>query len=323
MPYDTCWVLTDGRRGMENQCLGLAEAVGLDVSVKRINPRAPWKYLPESLFGRPWPLPFLALGKTSDSLESPWPRLLIACGRKTVAYSIAIRRLSEGKTLTVQTQDPRIDAKHFDLVVPPLHDGLSGDNVMAILGSPNRINAESLAAGASQFSKSFADLPRPLVVVLIGGTSNNYQLTPEIIDQLAEQLKALAKAGVGLAITPSRRTGAENIARLQLALQGTGAYIWDGSGNDNAPNPYFGLLGLADHILVTEESTNMVTEAAATGKPVHIVKLEGGSAKFDTFHAQMAQRGITRTFTGQLDTWTYDPLNETQKVAQHIKQMLV
>lgn len=322
-----CWILSDGRKGMENQCLGLAERVagemsgangGLSIVTKRLDPRAPWKWLPESVFGRPWPLPFLALGRGSDSLEEPWPQLVIACGRKTVAYSAAIKRLSKGRSFVVQTQDPRLGAQYFDLVVPPKHDNLTGENVLPILGSPNRITSEKLAEGVNQLEGNFEGLPRPRVAVLIGGSSRHLTLDLETMNRLVDQLTRLAEDGNGLMITTSRRTGEEARALLRTRLQGRNIYIWNGS----EPNPYFAMLGLADHILVTEESTNMVTEAAATGKPVQIISLKGRSPKFERFHSEMKSAGITRPFDGSLETWDYEPLDETGRVAKVIAEQL-
>lgn len=315
---NTAWILTDGRKGMENQCLGIAEAVGLPYVVKRIDPRAPWKWLPESVAGRPWPFAMKGLGKDSDRLEPPWPRLLIACGRKTVAYSIAIRRLSKGMTYTVQTQDPRIDPKFFDLVVPPKHDGLSGENVFPIVGSPTRVTRERIHDEALRFQTALAHLPRPLIAVLIGGDSRHYHLSIECVDWICHQLSNLIDEGYGIAITTSRRTGHTNEQKIRTMLEPKGAYIWDGK----EPNPYFAFLGLADYLLVTEESTNMVTEAASTGKPVHTLPLEGDSPKFKRFHNQMNDLGATRPFIGTLENWEYTPVNETARVADYIRRKI-
>lgn len=323
----TCWILSDGRRGMENQCLGLAERVAaeitkdnirLNIVTKRLAPRAPWKWLPESVFGRPWPFAFAALGRDSDSLVAPLPDLIIACGRKTVAYSAAIKRRSGGKTFTVQTQDPRLDARFFDLVVPPEHDNLEGANVLSILGSPNRITPEILADGVNQVAGLFDALPEKKVAVLIGGSSRHYTLDREIVETLVGQLQGLVDAGYGLMITTSRRTGEAEENLLRSTLQGPSIHIWNGS----EPNPYFAMLELASHILVTEESTNMVTEAAATGKPVYILPLKGHSPKFERFHRAMAAKGITRAFDGALDTWDYPPLDETTRAAKAIAGLM-
>lgn len=322
-----CWILSDGRRGMENQCLGLAERIageiaqdniGLSIVTKRLAPRAPWKWLPESVFGRPWPFAFAALGPDSDSLAEPWPDLIIACGRKTVAYSAAIKRRSGGKTLAVQTQDPRLATRFFDLVIPPEHDKLEGPNVLSIVGSPNRITPEKLASGINHVAGLFDALPEKKVAVLIGGSSRHFTLGPEIMETLVGQLQGLVDAGYGLMITTSRRTGEAEENLLRSRLQGPSIHIWNGT----EPNPYFAMLALATHILVTEESTNMITEAAATGKPVYILPLKGHSPKFERFHQSMAAKGITRVFEGALDTWDYPPLDETTRAAKVIAGLM-
>ena len=115
MSEKTCWVVTEGKAGMENQALGLAEAIGYPVSVKRLNVRQPWRSLPSAL----WFRPFSALASSGDTLEPPWPDLLIGCGRLSIPLSIAVRRASGGKPYTVQMQHPRVALSNFDLVVPP------------------------------------------------------------------------------------------------------------------------------------------------------------------------------------------------------------
>ena len=115
--------------------------------------------------------------------------------------------------------------------------------------------------------------------------------------------------------TPSRRTGAENEAVLRKALQGSGAVIWDGTGG----NPYFGYLAHADQIVATCDSVSMVSEACATGKPVYVYDLPGGSAKFRRFHEKLRDDGITRPFTGAVIDWSYEPFDETARVGQEIR----
>ena len=119
-------------------------------------------------------------------------------------------------------------------------------------------------------------------------------------------------------VTMSRRTGPEMEAAIRDALAGTTAFIWDGQGE----NPYFGLLALADHLLVTEDSASMVSEAAVTGKPISIVALEGGSPKFARFHVAMRAHGATRPFDGSLNSWNYDPLDETARAATRVRALL-
>jgi mitochondrial fission protein ELM1 len=105
---------------------------------------------------------------------------------------------------------------------------------------------------------------------------------------------------------------------LRDSLAGLSCEIWDGTGE----NPYFGYLGLADAIVATADSVNMVTEACATGKPVHVFHPPGGSAKFRRFHRSFEEAGYTRPFAGKLEKWSYDPPRETARVAAAIRARL-
>ena len=312
----TCWVVTDGKQGMEIQCLGLAEAIGLRPEVKRIQVTKPWRWLPAGMIRRPLD----TLGPKGDALAPPWPDLWIASGRQTVPLSRDMRAISGGRSFTVQVQNPVIDPACVDLVVTPDHDLLNAPNVLSTRGALGRVTPQRLTEAAEAFSGRYAQLPAPRVGVLIGGDNAVFRMTPQIMTGLTEKLARLAREeGCGLMITPSRRTGQRNEAILRKGLEGLPADVWDGSGE----NPYFGILGLADHLVVTGDSVNMVSEAASTGKPVHLVALEGGSAKFTRFHGSLEAAGITRPFTGRLDGWHYEPLVETQRVALEIRRRIV
>ncbi len=308
------WAIHDGKIGMASQVLGLAEAVGWPFVEKRLSIRAPWRHLVPAL----WFQPLAAPGSDGDRLEPPWPDLMIACGRNAVAPALAVKQASAGRTFWVQIQDPRYARSSADLVVAPSHDPARGANVVTTLGAVHRVTAARLADGARRFGPLFAHLPRPLVAVLIGGDNRAYRLTRERFTALATALAALAAAGMGLAITPSRRTAAAALAELKARLAGLPAFIWDGEGE----NPYFGMLGLADAIVVTADSVNMVSEAAATGKPVHVVALDGGSSKFARFHRAMEEAGITRPFRGAIEQWSYRPPDEAARAAGLIRARL-
>jgi mitochondrial fission protein ELM1 len=298
--------------GTENQCLGVAEAMGLMPVVKRIGLRQPWKMLSPFIgFEQSWTF-------TGDKLKAPWPDLVIASGRKAIAASRYIRKQSNGKTFIVQIQDPRVHASAFDLVAVPAHDRMRGDNVVVTDATPNRINAQRLTDGRQDFADTLRSVPNPRVAVLIGGNSKAYTFTPENMLKLATQLKELDRLGYGLMVTASRRTGEENLTTLRTALQGTKAYLWDGRGD----NPYFGLLGWADYILVTADSASMISEAATTGKPVYVIPLEGGSAKFDRLHGILLEKNIIRPFTGQLQPYIYEPLQDAALIASRIRDKM-
>jgi hypothetical protein len=306
------WVLHDGKLGMANQVTGLAEALGWPFVEKRLAILAPWRYLPPTL----WLAPAQALDPSGAPLAPPWPDIVIACGRNAVAPARMIKRASGGRVFWVQVQDPRSYRREVDLIVAPLHDPAPGDNVMRTIGAVHRVTASKLSEAGARFAPLFVGLPRPLAAVLIGGDNNVYRLTDARFGALCDQLVGLALSGIGLAITASRRTAPAQQAMLRARLDGVAAYIWDGSGD----NPYFGLLAAADAIIVTADSVSMISEAAATGKPVQIVELEGGSRKFARFHQALRDAAITRPFTGTLGQWSYAPLDDTARAAAEIRR---
>jgi len=175
-----------------------------------------------------------------------------------------------------------------------------------------------LDAGRARFAPLFSALPRPLVGVLIGGSNRVYRLTPAVAASLGRQLAALAAQGFGIAITPSRRTSGAALKALTESLRGVPHYTWSGTGE----NPYLGLLAHADALVVTGDSVNMVSEAAATGKPVHLVALEGGSPKFRRFHELFQRAGIARLFTGKIERWSYQPPDDTERAAAEIRRRM-
>ncbi|HPD82731.1 MAG: mitochondrial fission ELM1 family protein [Alphaproteobacteria bacterium] len=302
------WIITEGMIGTQNQCLGVAEALGITPIVKQVSLHQPWKTL------TPW-LGFEQSFTFTEPLTPPWPDLLIASGRKAVAASRYIKKKSGGKTFTVQIQDPKCSSKNFDLVAVPHHDTLRGANVVVNHGAPNRITSTTLETARSEFEIQFSVLPSPRIAVLIGGNSRTHKLTPDIMLNLVSQLKVL---NGHLMITASRRTGDENLKILQDGLRDTNTFIWDGTGK----NPYHAMLAWADHILVTADSVSMISDAATTGKPVHIIPLEGHSPRFDRFHAHMQKIGAARPFNGNLQNWSYEPLNDAKMVADAIEQAM-
>ena len=315
----TIQVVSDGRAGIENQALGLAEAVArltpAQIAIKRIRWRPLFDKLPVALKTPAMLDP--ASDRPLPAHDEAWPELWIATGRATLPLSLAARRLSGGKTFVVQTQDPRLAPQRFDMVVAPAHDELSGDNVFEIIGSPHRVTPQRIAEAAPAFAARIDPLPHPRVAVLIGGRSRAFDLTPAHASALAEDIAAaIEAAGGSLLLTYSRRTPAAARAMMTARLSGLPGMIWDGEGD----NPLFAFLHAADHILVTEDSANMAAEAAATGKPVHVLPMVPLRApgKFARLHAELQGYGAARPFTGALEAWTYEPLAETDRAARAV-----
>jgi len=313
MTTDEVWVLTDGRAGHISQTLGLAEALTPSPIVKRIGLKPPYRQLS----------PFLGWGNgralTPDSapILAPWPRLVITSGRSAIPIALDIKRKTGGRTPVVNVQDPGWLRGRFDLIIVPEHDELTGPNVMTTAGALGRITPAKLAEAAAEFGPRLDHLPHPRVAVLIGGANAVFRTSPAVAQRIGRALAEIAAQGFGLMVTFSRRTGAEMESIVRNALAGSAADIWSGDG----PNPYFAYLALADVILATEDSASMVSEAATTGKPIHILPLEGGSPKFTRFHDAMCARGITRPYAGAIENWIYPPFDETARAADAVRQL--
>ncbi len=312
----TIWAVSDGRAGIANQVLGLAEAVvrlaPADITVKTL------RYAP--LFDR-WPTalklwPDAMLSGNSDRIAPPWPDIWIAAGRATLPHSRRMRALTGGRTLVVQLQDPG-DVSAYDLVIAPDHDHIAGDNTLSLLGSTNRITRDRLALEAGAWRDRLAALPHPHIAVLIGGRSKTHDLSVERAEALAGELRLTVEAcGGALLLSLSRRTPETARRVLTDRLKGLPGVIYDGQGD----NPYFAFLDTADHILVTEDSVNMAAEAGVTGKPVHILAMDRlrAGGKFEHFHQALRDQGITRPFDGHLPQWSYAPLDETGRAAHKV-----
>ena len=310
----TIWAVSDGRAGIEAQAVGLAEAIARKRPARIVVKRVGWKGRTGRL---PWWLAWLPRRWLTPESEitPPWPDLWVAAGRATLPLSIRLKKWSGGKTYVVQIQDPRVPAHMFDLVIPPKHDRLTGDNVVPITGSPHRVSQARLDAEYEKFKDAIEALPHPRVAVLLGGKSKAFDLPVERAAQMAHEIQLpLEQEGGSLLMTFSRRTPEPARALLAARLRDVPGIIWDGEG----PNPYFAFLAAADYILVTEDSTNMATEAASTGKPVFILKMEGQSVKFRLFHEELERQGAARPYGGAFHGWTYEPVDETGRAAAEV-----
>ncbi|MBL26381.1 MAG: nucleoside-diphosphate sugar epimerase [Rhodospirillaceae bacterium] len=311
------WVLADHRPGNVTQCLGVAEALGMPFSVKsiRYNPLA---RLPN------WVLGATTLHvdrKQSAVLTFPWPRLVIAAGRRTAPILRTIGRKSGA--FTVQCMWPGPPCDDIDLVVVPEHDGIAADeNIFRTVGTPNRASAQRLEPEAALWRPRLTHLPRPWIAVLVGGGRG---VVPDQAAILGQRTSALARRlGGSLLATTSPRTSTEATSSFLTAIEGPAyRHIWA----PKIENPYLGFLGLADIIVVTGDSTSMCSEACGTGKPVYIhapdaFTLEKHARLHKSLFARGCARPLSSAFAHGAETWTYQPLNEAVRVAAEIRRRL-
>ncbi len=303
------WILSEGLAGLQAQAVGLAEAAGMTPDLRVLRPGAPWKWIAARL----WPRP---LSVVADSLRAPLPDLVIGCGGMAAAVLAALRGRSRP---VVQVQNPRMEIGRFDLIVANHHDELSGPNVILTRTALHRVTPERLAVEAARWRDRFAALPRPLVAVLLGGSNGRYRLDAAAAGKLAAELASMMRRDkVGVMVTPSRRTHPAVTARVAGAIASLGGYVWDGTGD----NPYFGMLALADLIVVTRDSVSMISEAAATTAPVLVADLPGRSRRQELFLKLMRDADRVRPFDGRFAAWPVTAMNDTPEAAATMRRRL-
>jgi mitochondrial fission protein ELM1 len=309
-PAPSSWILSEPYAGLQAQALGLAEAAGLSPGLRTLKARFPW-----TMVSAPrWPWPLRSVQR--EALAGPLPGLVLSCGGMAGAVGAALRGADRR---VVHVQHPRMPLDRFDLVVVNRHDEVTGPNVIVTRTALHRVTPARLAEAAELWRPRFAHLPRPLVAVLIGGTNGRFRLDAPVAESLAASLAGMMdRDHVGLTLTPSRRTDPAAMAVFRDRLGPRGALVWDGAGE----NPYFGMLALADMIVVTIDSVSMVSEAAATTAPVMLAPLPGRSRRIGIFTDALIAAGRVRPFLDRYEHWPVAALDDTAEAAQEMRRRL-
>ncbi|HOZ26812.1 MAG TPA: mitochondrial fission ELM1 family protein [Hyphomonadaceae bacterium] len=325
------WCVADGRAGILNQTKALAAALAEPERAAKLahirSDAASQDVILQpqgfQLMLRPdlWPMPLSALpAEQRKLLTPPWPDVWIAAGRRSIPYSRVMRKLSGDKTLVVQTQDPKVSLSSFDLVIPPEHDAVAGTNVLSILGSPVWFSSERIGGAKQQFGH-LLNAAGQKVLVSLGGDSKTHRFTEARAAAIEADLRRLADDRK-FWITVSRRTPEAIRNRFRKLATELDAVFWESEQRDG-PNPYVAFLSLCDAALVTEDSANMLADPAFFAKPIHVLKLEGSSPRFDRLHQGFIAAGAARWFDGGIQTWAYQPIREAARAADEIVRLLL
>ncbi|EXB54603.1 hypothetical protein L484_019173 [Morus notabilis] len=280
-----------------------------------------------------------------ETFDKEGPLLVIASGRDTISVSSSIKRLAPENVFVVQIQHPRSELNRFDLVITPRHDYYPltpdgqkqipwflrrwitpceppGRNVVLTIGALHQADSVALRRAAFAWHDELAPLPKPLLVVNIGGPSSNCQYGVDLAKQLATMLQKVIWSCGSVRISFSRRTPKKvsQILVRELSIDPK-VFIWDGEGL----NPHLGHLAWADAFVITADSVSMLSEACSTGKPVYVIGAERCTWKFADFQKSLQERGVARPLTGKEDMserWSYLPLNDTAEAALRVNLAL-
>ncbi|MEE8517310.1 MAG: mitochondrial fission ELM1 family protein [Alphaproteobacteria bacterium] len=312
------WVLVDGISGHDSQSLGVAEALEADFETK-----------PIALTG----VAAVAAGLRSATLlrwagraalpsAPPWPDVVIATGSRLGAVARAIKRQCGGKSFLAQIMSPGAGAADFDLIAAPRHDRQgTAPNRIETTGAPHRVTAARLADAAGQWRGRFEHLPRPWIAVLVGGATRRRAFDARLAAELGHKASALARGrGGSLLVSTSRRTMDGAAAAFEAAIDAP-CYVHRWQADEGDGNPYFGILGLGDGVVVTGDSMSMCSEACATGKPVYIFAPPAiTKPAYGRLHRELYDLGQARPLAETFEDWSYPPLDTAAEIAAVIRQ---
>ncbi|CAD0298743.1 hypothetical protein CFBP498_00960 [Xanthomonas hortorum pv. vitians] len=309
------WAVSDGRAGNARQAEALARALQPEpVTALHLQARAPWRWAAPRLL----PGAQAAFGPGfARQLQQP-PALAIGCGRQA---ALATRLLRARGSRVVQVLDPRLDRRHWDLLIVPEHDALRGANVITLLGSLHSVDDAWLAAGRAAFP-TLGTLPGPRMALLIGGPTAHVPWTTAALAALCAQLREqLYAVGGSLLVTTSRRTPPEAMATLRKLCADLPGLLW--CDTRDGPNPYAGLLGWADAIVASADSVNLLSEACATRVPVAAAFADQAQGRVETYVRALQAHGrlceASAVFAAQPHL---EPLRETQRIATLVRERL-
>ena len=300
-------LLTQGMHGMVSQVEGLAKALGLTYRHQSIRLKPFWNLLPPKL------TPISEnLVKEKFVCDS---KVIISCGRKSVIPSIALKKRLGKEIFTIHIQDPKVALKHFDLVISPEHDNIKGDNVITTKGAIHYLTKKEIKDNLNYLNVNKEK--KKLVAFIIGGPNKYYNYNDQTIHQLFTKIKTLFTPDkYKIIIVPSYRTPENIIKKAYDTFNFNHIVI-----KTVDKKAYLSALALADVSVVTCDSTSMISEAAITGKPVYIAMMKSNknNGRFKKFYSLLTDLGITRELKDSVEEWSYESLNEVNRVAPIIK----
>ena len=303
-------LLTQGMHGMVSQVEGLAKALKFNFKHKQIKLKPIWNLIPPKL--SPISENLLTEKFVCDS------KIIISCGRKSVIPSIALKKRFGNEIFNIHIQDPKVSLKHFDLIISPDHDNLKGENVLTTRGSIHYLTKKEISDNSKyiQLDKG----KKKIVAFIIGGPNKYYNYSEDQTHYMFNKVKQLFTPDkYKLIIIPSYRTP-ERIIKKAFNTFGFNHYVV----KEIDKKAYLSSLSIADYIIVTCDSTSMISEAAVTGKPVYMAMMKPNRSirRFKSFYSQFISLGIAKELTDSIDNWSYDKLDEVNRIAPIIKEQM-
>ena len=301
-------LLTQGMHGMVSQVEGLAKALGLSYKHQKIELKSFWNLIPPKI------------SPISENLVKNKfvcdCKIIISCGRKSVIPSIALKKRLGNQIFNIHIQDPKVSFEHFDLIVSPEHDRLRGENIINTTGAIHYVTKKEINDN-SKYLGIEKDKRKELVAFIIGGPNKYYNYSEKQIHELFNKVKTLFTPDkFKIIVIPSYRTP-ENILKIAFNTFSINHHVV----KNIDKKAYLSALAISNYIIVTCDSTSMISEAAMTGKPVYIAMMKSfkPTGRFKKFYSQLKDLGITRELEDRVESWSYNSLNEVNRIAPIVK----
>ena len=304
-------LLTEGMHGMISQVEGLAKALDLDFTHHKVELNNFWKLIPPKLT----PIS----NKVYKDFDATNYDIIISCGRKSVVPSIYLKKNSQKKIINIHIQDPKVNLKHFDIIVTPEHDGVTGDNVISSKGAIHYLTEQEISS-SKEYLTGRLDNKKNYLGLIIGGPNKYYNYSNQIIERVLLKVKKISELNkLQVIAIPSIRTP-KNIITMTSEILGENHIAI----NEVDKRAYLSTLAISKYLVVTCDSTSMISEAAITGKPVYVEELPAkkNDYRFKKFRDLFTKLNIIKKLDKNLEDWTYKKLDETNRIAKEIKEKI-
>ncbi|EDZ60703.1 conserved hypothetical protein [Candidatus Pelagibacter sp. HTCC7211] len=305
-------LLTQGMHGMISQVEGLAKALDIDFTHHTVELNNFWKMVPPKIT----PISQSVYKKIDHENFD----VIISCGRKSVIPSIHLKNNSNKKVFNIHIQDPKVDLKHFDFIVAPEHDSIKGQNVISTKGAIHYLTENEINENKDYLNSFIKKDERIIWTLIMGGPTKYYDYSTKNIKEIFTTLSKLSKKhNFQLVIIPSMRTPTSIIQYANDYFGGDHTVIMDVD-----KKAYLSALAIAQNIIVTCDSSSMISETALTGKPIYIASIlpKKNDKRFQRFRNLFRELNITRNLGEEVENWNYQKLDETNRVAKIIKQKI-
>ena len=306
-------LLTQGMHGMISQVEGMAKALNAEYRHKIVRLSFPWNLIPAKFT----PVSAVILKDKIHITEEETPDLVISCGRKSVVPSILLKKKNP-KIFTIHVQDPKVSLNNFDAIIAPEHDDLNGNNVFSSKGAIHYITEEEIEKAKPYLVKKINSTK--IISLILGGPNKYYSFDDKQLIEIFNKIKSnFVSDGYKVIVIPSMRTPKSSIELAKKEMDSCGYVV---SSVDK--QAYLSAYALANYVVVTCDSTSMISEAATSGKPIFVAHMSAkkNNYRFKRFFELFKHMGITRDLGEKVESWTYNKHNEAQRIAIEIKSKI-